>query len=205
VPRSRLDAVLLLISVPCAASDKTLGCYRECAGKKVVRCVRVAPCALPIAWLERSAWLWRLDASQRVLRWGATGVLGGLRVGESLRAPQGTRHQPAGRGAPLPRAPPLANSKRTSPCTGNAAHVALSLRDHRGRHRRAPPRRERRESGADRGRGVCSPRSCCGVSYSITLSRLQLTGGTGTKEAAPGDCPPSRQPSASNSRWAGGA
>jgi hypothetical protein len=143
--RSAVRQALLL-------SDKTLGCYRECAGKKVARCVRVAPGALPIAWLERSAWLWRLDASQRVLRWGATGVLGGLRVGESLRAPQGTRHQPAGRGAPLPREPPLADSKRTSPCTGSAAHVALSLRDHRGRHRRAPPRRERRESGADRGR-----------------------------------------------------
>src|SRR5215475_7012488 len=72
--------------------------------------------------------------------WGATGGLGGLRVGESLRAPQGTRHQPARRGAPLPREPPLADSKRTSPCTGSAAHVALPLRAHRGRHRRAPPR-----------------------------------------------------------------
>src|SRR6476659_1213514 len=90
VCRARAWALCYASSLPPGAtSDKTLGCYRECAGKKVVRCVRVAPCALPIAWLERSAWLWRLDASQRVLRWGATGVLGGLRVGESLRALQG--------------------------------------------------------------------------------------------------------------------
>jgi len=97
-----------------SGADTTLGCYRECAGKKVVRCVRVAPCALPIAWLERSARLWRLDTNQRVLRRGATGVRGGLRVVKSLRAPQGARYQPAGRGAPWPREPPRACSQYTS-------------------------------------------------------------------------------------------
>jgi hypothetical protein len=84
--------------------------------------------------------------------------VGGTR--RTRRAPGGREpacapgHPPSasGQGGSVAASPPLADSKRTSPCTGSAAHVALSLREHRGRPRRAPPRRERREPVADRGR-----------------------------------------------------